>query len=64
MTEEKIRSAACAIAALAGKVAPENWDVLANVRAELLDAADQVRVYESCLPVEMLGQAATQEVRP
>jgi hypothetical protein len=64
MTEEKIRHAACAITELAGQVKPEHWDLLANIRSELLDAADQVRVYETCLPVEMLGQAAAQEARP
>ena len=63
MTEEKIRHAACAITELAGQVKPEQWDLLANIRNELFDAADQVHVYETCLSVEMLGKTAVQEVQ-
>lgn len=62
MIDGKIRNAAVALAALAGTVSEEQWALLSSIKEELLDAAEQVKVYESLMPVELFGTPCGGEV--
>lgn len=62
MIDDKIRHAALAIGTLAGNVKPEHWDLLACIKREMLDAADQVEMLERVLPIELLGDVTLHTV--